>query len=127
MNQIKEKITRFLGGRYGIDDLGKTVFTVSIIAYVLGVLFQNSLLAFVAMVGLLIFFFRSLSGQHSDRREENRSYLSFVKLWQLRYENRKTSRIYMCKRCGRYIRVPKGKGKIQITCPGCGDRIIKNT
>lgn len=127
MNQIKEKITKFLRGRYGMDDLGKTVFTGSIIVYVIAVILQNSVLAFLSMIGFLIFFCRSLSGQHGDRREENRKFLCYIKLWKLRYENRKTARIYMCERCGRYIRVPKGKGKIQITCPSCGNRIVRNT
>jgi DNA-directed RNA polymerase subunit RPC12/RpoP len=110
-----------------MDELGRTIFVASIVVYMIGVLIQNSLAALVGMIGLLIFFGRVLSGDHWERSEENRKYQSYVKLWSLRYENRKTARIYMCKNCGRYIRVPKGKGKIQITCPGCGTKIIRKT
>jgi DNA-directed RNA polymerase subunit RPC12/RpoP len=124
---MKEKVTRFVNSRYGIDDLGKTIFFISLAVYVLGVLLQNSILALAAMIGFLVFFCRVLSGEHIDRREENRKFLSYIKLWKLRYENRSTARVYMCPRCGRFVRVPKGKGKIQITCPGCGNKIIKNT
>jgi DNA-directed RNA polymerase subunit RPC12/RpoP len=127
LNRLKEKITKLLKGRYGIDDLGKTIFLGSIILYIVGVLLQKSILALAAMIGLMIVFIRAISGEHWERSEENRKYLSFIKLWKLRYENRKTARIYCCERCGKYIRVPKGKGKIQITCPGCGHRMIRNT
>jgi predicted RNA-binding Zn-ribbon protein involved in translation (DUF1610 family) len=127
MNRFKDKVTKFINGRYGMDDLGKAILVASMIGYVAGVLIQNSLLALLGMIGFLFFFGRVLSGDHWERSEENRKYLSYIKLWQLRYENRKTARIYMCKSCGRYIRVPKGKGKIQITCPGCGSKMIHNT
>jgi DNA-directed RNA polymerase subunit RPC12/RpoP len=124
---LKEKITKFLQGRYGIDDLGKTIFLGSSILYVVGILLQNSILARAAMLGLMIVFIRAISRDNWGRSEENQKYLSFIKLWKLRYENRKTARIYRCERCGRYIRVPKGKKKIQITCPSCGHKMIRNT
>lgn len=127
MSRWKEKITKFLNDRYGMDDLGKTVFVASLIVYILGVSMQNSVLALAAMLGFLVFLFRACSGDHWEREEENRVYLSYIKLWKLRYENRSTARIYMCKRCGRYIRVPRGKGKIQITCPGCGTKIVRRS
>jgi DNA-directed RNA polymerase subunit RPC12/RpoP len=124
---LKEKITKFLKGRYGLDDLGKAMFIGCSILYVVGALLQNSILLLVAMIGLMIVLIRAISGDHWERSEENQKYLSFIKLWKLRYENRKTSRIYRCERCGRYIRVPKGKSKIQITCPSCGHKMIRNT
>jgi DNA-directed RNA polymerase subunit RPC12/RpoP len=127
MNRLKEKITKFANGRYGIDDLGKTIFLVSIVVYIIGVLLQNSILAFLAMFGFLIFLCRTLSGDRWERSAENRKYLGYTKLWKLRYENRRTARVYMCEKCGRYIRVPKGKGKIQITCPSCGSKMIRKT
>ena len=39
----------------------------------------------------------------------------------------KTHRVYICpnKSCGQKIRVPKGKGKIEITCPKCGTEVCK--
>jgi DNA-directed RNA polymerase subunit RPC12/RpoP len=88
---------------------------------------KNGGLALLGMIGLLIFCVRVLSGDRWTRREENCRYLAYVKLWKLKYENRKTAKVYMCSRCGRYIRVPKGKGKVQITCPGCGNRTVRKT
>jgi DNA-directed RNA polymerase subunit RPC12/RpoP len=127
LKQGKDKFTKFLKGRYGIDELGRTIFLVSIIVYTIGVVVKNSIVALAGMIGLLIFVIRILSGDHWDRRAENKKYMAYEKLWKLRYENRKTAKIYMCEHCGRYIRVPKGKGKIQITCPDCRNRMIRNT
>ena len=45
----------------------------------------------------------------------------------MRFEMRKEYRIFRCKGCGRNIRVPRGKGKLEITCPLCGRKVIHRT
>lgn len=122
MKKIKEKINRFFAGRYGMDELGKTLLIVSSILYLLGGILQNGILLWLAIFGICFTFYRMFSRQHWDRREENRKYNRFLKLWKLRFQERKTSRIYVCKGCGRFIRVPKGRGKIQVTCTVCGNK-----
>ena len=37
----------------------------------------------------------------------------------------KTHKIMRCPGCGEKLRVPKGAGKINITCPHCGTKFIK--
>ncbi len=36
----------------------------------------------------------------------------------------KTHKIYKCKSCGQTLRVPKGKGKVKVTCPVCKSSFI---
>lgn len=127
MEKLKRIISNCFKGRYGIDSLGKTISMISIVIYLIGSLLQNTILISLAMVGIIIALFRILSKQRWDRSEENRRYQRYIKLWKLRYEGRKDSRIFMCRSCGRYIRVPKGKGKIQVTCTVCGDKVIRRT
>lgn len=120
MHKIRESLSRFLQGRYGYDELGKLLMIIGIAVYFLGTIFRVNM---ISMLGSLIMFyelFRLLSKRNWDRSEENRKYMRFKKLWKLRYEERATSRIFVCKSCGKFIRVPKGKGKIQVTCPTCG-------
>ncbi|MCR4675383.1 MAG: hypothetical protein K5675_10245 [Lachnospiraceae bacterium] len=42
-------------------------------------------------------------------------------------EQKKIYKFYTCSSCGQKVRVPKGKGKIEITCPKCKNTFIKRT
>ena len=42
-------------------------------------------------------------------------------------EQKKIYRFYKCKQCKQKIRVPRGRGKIEITCPKCQNHFIKKT
>jgi predicted RNA-binding Zn-ribbon protein involved in translation (DUF1610 family) len=127
LKKIKEKIRKFFAGRYGLDDLGKLIVWVSLITYVLGRLFKNSVLLFISLIGAISFFFRFFSKEVYDRSDENCKYKRYIRSWKLKYEYRKTAKIYMCPQCGKMIRVPKGKGKLQITCPSCKHTITRYT
>ena len=124
MNKLKEKIDCFFQGRHGLDELGVCTYIVSIVLYLLGGIIQNEVLLSLGILVFIWSLYRALSKQEWDRNEENRKYVRYLKLWKVRWQERKTSRIYMCKSCGRMIRVPKGKGKIQVTCPSCGNKKI---
>lgn len=127
LKNLKDKINRFFQERYGLDELGKFLIIINLITYILGVFWHSYLILGISVSCMIFLLYRIMSRQHWDRSEENRKYMSYVKLWQLRYEHRKSARIYLCRRCGRYIRVPKGKGKIQVTCTVCGDKTIHRT
>jgi predicted RNA-binding Zn-ribbon protein involved in translation (DUF1610 family) len=127
LKRINEKLRRFFAGRYGIDELGKVMVWVSIILYVTGVLTKSNIVMFLSIITAFVFFYRFYSRQIYDRREENLKFTRYVKSWKLKYEYRKTAKIYMCPQCGKMIRVPKGKGKIQITCRNCSRSIIRYT
>lgn len=127
MKKIKDKMKRLFQDRYGIDELGKALLILGAVAYVMGVILQNGMFWSVALFALIYAMYRMMSRQHWDRGEENRRFTRYVKLWKMRWQERKTSRIYVCNRCGKMIRVPKGRGKIQITCPQCGSKTVKRT
>lgn len=127
MSKFTDKVNRFFRGRYGVDELGKLIMIVCTVVYLIGLLLKSSSITVFAMLGYIYCFYRILSKKHWERSEENRKYMRVVKLWKLRFQERKTSRIYMCKSCGKYIRVPKGKGKIEVRCRNCGCRSIRRT
>lgn len=137
-NKIKWYLQRFMIGRNGRDDLQVYVIYAVLIVYViasfLGVLFPfrivRVLVRFLntaAWVGLFYSMYRFCSKDVYRRREENRKFLQKMEFYKLRLSMRKTHKIYRCKGCGRKIRVPKGKGKIEITCPLCGNKFIRRT
>ena len=127
MDKLRQKIQNFMYGRNGMDDLGKMLFIVFVVMYVLSVILNNQLLYLISFMGLVYVLSRVFSKKVNERVQENQKYLSFVKLNKMRWEQRKEYRIFKCKGCGRNVRVPKGKGKIEITCPSCGRKEIHRT
>ena len=126
MNRIGAWFRRFMQGRYGTDKLNMAILTAGVIACVLAMILRipvvNLLLTVFSYVCMLWAIFRMLSRQTYKRYEENRKYLRFLE--QIKDKNH---RYYACPRCRQTVRVPKGKGKISITCPKCKEKFIKKT
>ena len=89
----------------------------------------------VLALGCLIYsYFRIFSKNTAKRYTENAKYLSIkykITGWFRRKKERiqqsKTHRFYRCPQCGITTRIPKGKGKIKITCPKCGNTFIRKS
>ncbi len=120
--RIKQSFSKFMAGRYGVDQLSLLLLYVDlalvILAVVLGLPWLN-LLSYIPM-GYIIF--RALSRDIYRRHQENRRYLQFLD--RLKDKN---NRYFRCPKCKQRVRVPKGKGKITITCPRCKERFTKKT
>ena len=127
MDKFKKKLYDVMQGRNGVDDLGRVIFIISLVLYVLSGFLRNGFLQMLSLIGLIYTMYRTFSRDLQSRREENRKYLQFLNLQKMRFEMRKEYRIFKCKGCGRNIRVPKGKGKIETTCPLCGRKEIHRT
>ena len=127
LNRITEKIRGFFTGRYGLDELGKTLIGITLILYVLGQFSESRIIQYLSLIAFIVFFYRFMSRQKYERDEENCKYTRYLRSWKLKYEYRKTAKIYMCTKCGKMNRVPKGRGKVRITCPNCGNSIIRYT
>lgn len=127
MNKIKQAISRFMQGRYGADELSRTISWVSLVIYFLGLVLKNQIIVSIVMAVLIYNMYRMLSRDYWSRSAENKKYLDFIHLNKMRFEQRKTHRIFKCKKCGKNIRVPRGKGKIEVRCPKCGNRSIHRT
>ena len=134
MKQLAQKLQQFMVGRYGNDEF--TLF-LSIAGLILGLLANFKYLGFLYYLGaILIFFslFRTLSKNYNARRKELNWYLLWsakpkaeIKLLINRIQERETHKYFKCKKCKAVLRVPKGRGKIEITCPKCRAKVIKKT
>ena len=117
---------RFMQGRYGGDKLNMTLVWVAFGGYILSLFIPvaGAKLALILLSYLLIgwAFFRMLSRNTYKRYQENRKYLQF---WE-KLKDRE-HRYYDCPRCRQPVRVPRGKGKIAITCPKCREKFIRKT
>lgn len=129
---MKQKFAQFMAGRYGVDALGKALNYLSLALLVLS-LFWRWLFVPVAVL-LFVQYFRIFSRNSARRMQENRQYLALaqkVKGWVQGFVGRlrqsKTHRFYRCPSCRQRIRVPRGKGKIRITCPKCRTQFEKKS
>lgn len=127
MRRIRDYFSRMMWGRNGVDDLGNTILVGTVIVYLLYMFTGNSVLYLAAAVGMLYSIFRIFSTNTDDRSLENRKFLSWCQVIKLNFTLRKTHRVFLCKTCGKKIKVPKGKGRIEITCPACGNKMIRRT
>lgn len=135
---FRDRIRNFMQGRYGVDQFSEFLFIVAVVLWVLGRLLRlfglSELLMALALILLLYVDYRILSRNCTKRYRENEQYLmvsgKFRRRWQKfcsRAKDRKTNHIYKCPSCKQKIRVPRGKGKIAITCPQCGTEFIRKS
>ena len=125
--QLKWKLYRFMQGRNGRDELAKVVIYTSLILYLIGAFLDWDVLCLVGYLLFIYYMFRVLSKNLYARREENRRFVTSMETMRIKFEQRKDYKIFKCKGCGRNIRVPRGKGKIEVTCPMCGRKTIHRT
>ena len=130
-NKFKWQLQKFMIGRNGRDELQLAVLYASFILYAFAGLLDKHLplpiFHIIGWLGVVYSIYRFCSKDVLRRREENRKFLQEIEFLKLRISVRKTHKIYRCKGCGRKIRVPRGKGKIEITCPLCGKKFIRRT
>ena len=131
---MRDKISRFMQGRYGTDDFYKFLFWVALIGIVINWFFKSQLLSFAVTLILVYAMYRVLSKNHSARYAENQRYLQAtakIRYWfdqqKKLMEERKYHHIYTCPKCRQKIRIPKGKGKIMIRCPKCHHEFQKRS
>lgn len=120
------KFRRFMQGRYGTDKLSRMLIWVSLVLSLVNIFIPYSPAQWTIMtVSYLILgyaVFRMFSRNTYKRYLENRKYLRF---WE-RLRDRKR-KYFDCPRCRQPVRVPRGKGKIAITCPRCQNKFIRKT
>ena len=117
----------FMTGRYGTDKLNMVILVAGLIACILAMFLRslpwiNLLLVLLSYILMGWAIFRSLSRNTYKRYQENRRYLMFLQKWKDREH-----RYYRCPRCHQTVRVPRGKGKISISCPKCREKFIRKT
>lgn len=121
-------------GRYGNDEFGRFLLGLAALLLILSLFIRSSITELLLCVLIVYMYFRMFSKNIAKRRQENQLYLKYQNQV-LRYFNkqkrltqeRKVNHIYSCPNCKQMIRVPKGKGKIAITCPKCKTEFIRKS
>ncbi|MCD7736951.1 MAG: hypothetical protein LUI07_08345 [Lachnospiraceae bacterium] len=134
MDKIRRRFEDFMSGRYGTDDLSRFMLAVCLVLLVVNLFTSQPLIYLVALAILVLSYYRMFSRNYMKRGEENEKYLDFVQNIKDRFRRvgRRASQskeyhIYKCPSCGQKIRIPRGKGKICITCPKCHNEFQKKS
>lgn len=128
---FKEKMRNFMVGRYGQDELGKFILSLALILLVINLFVKTSALSAVALILIFYSYYRIFSRDTSARYAENKKFLDTIEPLRRKfftsknkYENRKVYKYIKCPSCKLEMKVPKGKGKIKVTCKSCGNKFI---
>ena len=123
---LNYKLRRFMAGRYGTDKLNMVILSAGLAVCLVSAFVDspkiNLLLTAVSYALMFWALYRSFSRNTYKRYQENRKFLQFFD----RLKDRE-HRYYDCPKCRQVVRVPRGKGKIAITCPKCKERFVKKT
>ena len=132
--RLRERFQRFMYGRYGMDGLGQFLLWTAVAFMLLSMIVKVSVFNTLAMVLLLLGYFRMFSKNVQKRYQENCIYYRYVnkvkdffKKQKSYMQQSKTHHIYKCPKCKQKIRIPRGKGRVAITCRKCGTEFIKNS
>ena len=132
--KMKEKVQRFMVGRYGFDELSKISLLLTIALMVVSMFARNRVVYAVSLVLLVYSYWRAFSKNIARRQQENQRFLNIRyqgiakwNKWKSRRAQKKIYRFYNCPQCGQMVRVPKGRGRICITCPKCQAEFIRKS
>jgi len=130
---FRDKLQRFMWGRYGNDRLNQFLMVVAIVLMVLS-MFGVPFVYLFSIALLVLIYWRMFSRNTVKRAEENQRYMSWewkqrsrFSRWKNRVKDRRANHIYKCPNCKQKIRVPRGRGKIAIRCRKCGTEFIKKS
>jgi hypothetical protein len=131
---MRDKLQRFMYGRYGNDDLNRAISIVTLGSIIAEMITHIHILYWVSLILLILLYYRMMSRNVSARWAENQKYLQMrgkvTGIFRGGSSGQKADpyyRILVCPQCKQKVRVPKGKGKIRIHCPKCGNDFIKKS
>jgi len=141
---MKERLRKFMEGRYGADALNRFLTMCGWVLLLLGFVLSGirnraamivgTVLVTLSWAFLVLSILRTLSKRTSQRAAENYKYFVIknkvsgcFRTLRSRRQDRKVHRYFKCPQCRATVRVPRGKGRIRITCPHCKNQFIRKS
>lgn len=127
---MKQKLIQFMYGRNGFDLFSRFLTYLALALVVLQLLIRGAVgraLWYLAIAVLVYAYFRIFSRNLNKRRAENAKYYHYrmkvindFRDWKDRRRQSRDYKFFRCPSCRAMLRVPRGKGKIRVTCRKCG-------
>lgn len=125
--RIKFALSRFMNGRYGADQLSRTLAFASLALLLVSYITRLGILYYLSLAGYGLAIFRMLSRNIEKRTRENDKYLAKtanirteIAQARNRFRNRKVYKYFKCPKCGVRLRLNRGVGEKTVTCKKCG-------
>jgi hypothetical protein len=130
MNWLK----KLMAGRYGYDQLSITLIVLSFLPILIAKLSGWTQLSYLTYIPLGLCIYRALSKQLQKRRLENYKFMmllspaySYFNEKRRNIKNSQNYKYFKCPNCKQKLRVPRGKGKVVVTCFKCHTEFTKKT
>lgn len=127
-------LQKIMKGRNGGDQLCMGLLLLSFFISLIAGYLKQPIINYVSYIPFLICVYRMFSKDIEKRRMENYKFMiaisplySWFKKSSKRVKDMKTHKYYKCPNCKQKLRLPKGKGKISITCTKCKTKFVKKT
>lgn len=131
---MRDKFIRFMYGRNGVDQFSRFLIYAALICVLLDVLLSGGIFYGLGIIIMVYSYFRIFSKNLSKRRLENAKYLQLKGKftggfadWRERRRQSKDYAFFRCPSCKAMLRVPRGKGRIRVTCRKCGNSFERRT
>lgn len=129
-----DKIGKFMYGRYGFDQFGRDLIWLGLFLTLIASFTRNGLLAILSYIPIIYALYRVFSKDIDKRTKEYLHYHEMFQKAKVKLKNykllligSKTHKYFRCKNCRQIIRIPRGKGKVSISCPRCRNEFISKT
>ncbi|MDR0888329.1 MAG: hypothetical protein LBM21_00335 [Coriobacteriales bacterium] len=124
--RLQSGMANFMQGRRGFDGLSRALLVVALVLILLDSFIGTGWLYWIGIVFFILAVLRVLSKNNDRRSREDAAYQHvmskprkyFARRQKMR-QNKDTTLYFKCKQCGKLLSVPRGKGKLRITCPKC--------
>lgn len=127
-------LRKFMAGRYGVDQLSIFLIVVSLITLIISRVFKLNFLNIISLVLLVYAYYRAFSKKVYKRSFENTKFLNATYPIRSKFRSLvnkvkglKEYKYFKCSECNQEVRVPRGKGKIVLTCPKCKNKMTRRT
>lgn len=136
MSKFRNALYRFMYGRNGVDALSWALVVLEVVLSLLSSFIHvrgvSQALYFVSTVLMFVVLLRIFSRNLARRQAENAKFLTW---WTPKANAIRGARArradkahkYVRCSCGAYCRVPRGVGRVELTCPKCGRKKVIKT
>lgn len=131
---MSARLAAWMRGRNGTDELATCALVLALLLVIINLFVHTFFLSVLALLLLVYAWWRMASRNIEAREKENRAFVRLlgpVRPWvrnpAAAFKEARTYKHLTCAKCGRKMRVPRGKGKLRVRCPQCNEQFITRT